>query len=334
MKGKKYTVIILLAVVLTACTFGDTVRTPTPPLNMREWREVDSDFLDNFTGRQELTFVEHGDLSFGERWPWWGWDTQLEDHTMIFWTDEELRDFRVVALGFNDIDDSFYVRHELDDMFSFHPNSLYMLNVELLHSLMPRVGITFTDSHGNHHRLLIQKDIQGEPLFSLSVFDENHFATWGETIAPKPFAMRDGGRFNIRGIGGHHAFYDPRDSRFYFVGRGFDVIGLHDEAIEGGAQITHDSIRVTFDVGRNEIILPYIDGPMGELTGPTVSFEYTKGVGIVSEIECNPFEFYNDRHPPIYFEMPEEGAIQMAQLLLLAKELVDNHLSIFPYHLL
>jgi len=281
------------------------LRTPTPPLNIREWNEVDNAFLDSFGGRQGLTFVEHGDLSnpipFVERW-WW--HSQLENHTMIFWADEELFDFRVVALGFNDTNDSmsFYVRYELDNIGWFAPDSLYFLNASLLHYLIPRMGITFTDSHGNHHRMLIQESMRGEPypLFNLAVHDESHFAAWDESVPPEPFVMREMGvsGYVIRGIGGHRVSYDPRQGSFDFAGSGFDVMGLYGEAIEGVAQITQDSIRVIFAVARNEIILPNIDGPLGTLAGPTVAFEYIRGVGIVGDIEIYPFEFYDDRHMP------------------------------------
>jgi len=333
---------------------GENLRQPTPPLHMREWNEVDRDFLDNFGARWGTTFAEHGDMSdpfpFLERW--WGYD-QLQDHTMLLWSEEELFDFRLVALGFTDTGDemSFYVRHELDISHWVAPYSLIMVNATLHHYLIPRMGITFTDSRGVHHRLLIQESMQGGcyPLFNLAVFDDSHFATWDDSIPPQPIVMIEMGAYLVNGLGGHRISIDPRQrsmhfpggtnseyragdirqSSIFFAGSGFDVYGLHGEHLEGSAHFTQDGISVAFAVARNQIIMELTDGPLGTLAGPGVSFEYVPGLGSTTEIYYYPFEFWEGNHPPLEFYMPEEGAIQLARLLLQAVELVEEHRAFF-----
>jgi len=316
---------------------GDNLRQPTPPINMREWHEVDTAFLDNFGARWGITFTEHGDLEnpipFAERW--WG-HSGLQYHTMLIWPEEEITDLRIVALGFTETDDemTFYVRHELDHAGWVAPYSLIMVNATLHPHHAPRMGITFTDSHGVHHRMLIQEDTRGGycPRFSLIDFND-HYATWDDAMPLTPHVVEDMGSFLVRGLGGHHVVFDPRSDwprrHIFAAGGNFDVYGLHGEFIEGGGILTPDGIRVTIEIARNEIILPYIDGPLGTLAGPVVSFEYVHGVDIVGDIVCYPFEFWNDAQPPIYFYMPEEGAIQLARLLIFAYELVMTHREIF-----
>ena len=312
---------------------GQDLRQPTPPLNIREWNEVDESFLDNFGPRQGLAYIEHsGDLAnpVTRVEEWWG-HSQLEYHTMLIWADQEIYDFRVVALGFDETGDtmSFYVRHELLSFGWLAPNNLLMINASLLHYLIPRMGITFTDAYGNNHRMLISESMRGGcfPLFNLAVHDESHFALWDDTRQPLPFVIEDMGSYNVRGLGGRIMF-DPGQRTLFFAGFDFDVPGLYGEHIEGSAELTQDSIRVGLAVARNEIIMAYTDGPLGTLAGPSVTFEYVPRVGIIDGVNQRPFVFYNDAHVPLYFELPEEGAIELVQLLLRANELIVTYREI------
>lgn len=313
------------------------LRTQTPPLNIREWNEVDTAFLDGFGARWGLTFSERGDFAspnpYVERW--WG-HSQLQYHTILLWAEEELFDFRVVALGFEDTGDSmfFYVRHELDKVGWVAPNSLMMINASLIHYLIPRMGVTFTDSAGNHHRMLIRESMAGYPypLFFLNVFDDSHFATWDDSIAPIPFVKREIGNYLVHGIGGYHIAVHPgnEDSPpwIYFAGSGFAIAGLENEAIEGSAHITQDSLRISFAVARNEIIMEHTDDPLGTLAGPVVEFEYMVDFGLVY-LTLHPFEFQDDSHEHLHFDFTEESAIAFAELLKQALRMVIDFRSEF-----
>jgi len=316
---------------------GENLRNETPPLFIREWHEVDEEFLDKFVNMQGLTYIEHGDFDTlmprVERWT--SGNQQLDYHTMLIWSDQVLYDIRIVALGFNDTDDEtrFYVRHELLYIsWPMQPYSLLMINAGLLHYLIPRMGITFTDVYGNHHRMLIQESMAGGcvPLFHLAIHDESHFSLWDDTTQPLPFVAEDAGWYHVYGLGDPIRL-DPREgqSSVHFFGRYYDVPGLYDEFVIGGASLTQDSIRVSLVVARNEIIMEHTDGPLGEPAGPIIRFEYVPGHGLTGEIEHEPFTFYYDEHPPLYYDMPDEVAISFAQLLLQAFELINDYHKAF-----
>jgi len=310
---------------------GEDLRTPTPPLFIREWHEVDEEFWNNMDGRIGLTYIEHsGDMDnpIAQIEQWWG-ASQLDYNTMLIWSEEELRDVRVVALGFNDFGDemSFFVRHELLTIGWLSPNSMIMVNAGLFHYLIPRMGITFTDASGNHNRMLIHESMRGGcyPLFNLGIFDENHFALWDDSSKPLPFVKRDMNTFEVHGLGGRIFVNQNMHDIYLGISDDIDIVGLQGESIEGVARITQDSMQIYFAVARNEIIIEHTDGPLGTLAGPSVEFEYMSGMGLVDGITFHPFEFYNSAHPPLNFELSEEDAVQFAHILLKAVELVAEY---------
>jgi len=144
-----------------------------------------------------------------------------------------------------------------------------------------------------------------------------------------PHVVRVGADYVVYGLGGRIVVHLGQLGeigsmpRINFIGSGFPVPRLEAELIEGSALLTQDSIRVTFAVSRNDIILEHTDGPLGTVAGPVIEFEYVSGMGIT--IELRPFEFYNNRHEPLFFEFTEEGAIALAHLLLQALYMVDDY---------
>ncbi|MCL2217429.1 MAG: M56 family metallopeptidase [Defluviitaleaceae bacterium] len=303
---------------------GENLRWPTPPLNIREWNEVDDEFLNNFQTIHTLTSHEQG----GFERPYWlvSQEVEFNHHTIILWPDERLRDFRFVALGFNDDDGhvTFYTREILFRIGELAPNDAVALNVSFLHYLIPRGGIIFYDARGERRKMLIHESMRGGcfPLFNLGIHDETHFAGWSES----PFVERDSGVFIVHGFGGHVS-YNPQAGHmgeFYFAGN-FPAPGLENESIEGMAIVTQDSLRIHFEVARNDIILEFTDGPLGTLAGPGVSFEYLPGLGITG-LTFHPFEFQNG-HEPLHFDFTEENAIAFGQMVRQWLHLIDAYIN-------
>ena len=152
----------------------------TPPLNIREWREQDMGFdtgiRDSFDTIHNFTFAEQVNGSFILQNI-----VEIHPNTIILWADETLRDFRIVVLDFYD-DDGIMSFHPAETLFALDllsPGDVILLNAQLSHYLIPRVGITFTDANNRLHRLLLQESMRGGcfPLFTLLNY-EDHFAGW------------------------------------------------------------------------------------------------------------------------------------------------------------
>ena len=310
------------------------LRAPTPPLNLIEFGEVGMAFFNRSGGRQGLNITEVGDLSdFAVRAQRWWFDqnrpNQLGDHTLIIWPDEPLSDFKVVSLGFDDSDPNdpyFYVRHELLHQWWTGIHSYYFLNINVLHYLIPRVGVTFTDDAGTEHRILISESMAGYPYprWHLIPHDDNHWIRWDDSRAPQPIAIRGWSEYEITGLGAR--LFMSRRQPYLFIGNGrFEgITGLADEWVEGASRLVPEGISVEFAVARNTIIIEYTDGPLGTLAGPAVMFTYNPHTGHLSDVRHHPFVFHDDAHPPLHFDMPEQGMIEMAHALLLAFELVEQ----------
>ena len=142
-----------------------------------------------------------------------------------------------------------------------------------------------------------------------------------------PFVREDGSALAVHGFVGR--IYYQRDTatdmpRIYFLGRGFPVSQLRNETIVGSATITQDSLRISFVVARNNIIVEQIDEPLGTVVGPWVEFEHLQGIGI-TEMTSHPFRFDNG-HEPLHFELAEENALALAEMLRQVLEIVDDHM--------
>jgi len=151
----------------------------------------------------------------------------------------------------------------------------------------------------------------------------------GESILGEPLVTAEDGLFTVWAFGGH-IMYNPRERFLYFFMRDLPVAQLENEAIEGWAEVTQDSLRVGFYVARNDIIIEHTDGPLGTLAGPGMSFEHIAGIGII-EMKSHPFNFqdrgWETDHEPLYFDFEEESAEAFAQMLRQALRLVDDYIN-------
>ena len=156
---------------------GEDLRIQIPPLFARNRSEFDFQVV-HIT--HYLTAFEHGDMLN----PVWqvSRGAEINDHTLILWTDEPLRDVRFLALGLDGEGEemSFYTRELLHSITTLNPGESIALNVSFLHYLIPRFGITFLDESGEITRVFVRESMRGGcfPLLTLGLHDETHFALW------------------------------------------------------------------------------------------------------------------------------------------------------------
>ena len=143
------------------------------PLNIKDI-SIHSDFLDIFETIHTTTYLQ--------------WETEFYS-TLAFWSDEPLRNFTFLSLGFNEYNErmSFYTQEVPLTIEELLPTDVIILNVAFIHYLIPRGGITFKDESGMQWRIFIQDvSVRGGcelcfHSFILSPHDETHFADWTDT---------------------------------------------------------------------------------------------------------------------------------------------------------
>ena len=153
----------------------EVLRTPTPPINIREPYEIGfgylpqfEQFLDQFETIHEIILVRGG-------------------MTFVIWTDEPLRDFYFASLdvdglywgeGGRIVIDTREVIFEIDELL---PGEAFVFSVLFAQYLRPNAGIGFTDSNGVHRRMFIfGPSMRGGcyPLFALSPLGDSGWAVW------------------------------------------------------------------------------------------------------------------------------------------------------------
>jgi len=150
------------------------ISTLSLPLNIKDI-DAYSDFLDTFEIVYTTTYLQ--------------WETEFYS-TLAFWSDEPLREFTFLSLGFNGDSErmSFYTQEVLLTIDELLPTDVVVLNVAFIHYLIPRGGITFIDESGTQWRIFIQDvSVRGGcelcfHSFILNPHDETHFADWIDDI--------------------------------------------------------------------------------------------------------------------------------------------------------
>lgn len=159
---------------------GEFLRTPTPPLNIREMNEVDDDFLDKFDTIHTVTLREYGDLA--EPFIYTTTHVDISDHTIILWPDERLNEISIIALGFEEFAhrSMFYTREIVYNIPELAPTDAIVMNLSVLHYLMPRAGIIFRVGNQLPQRMFFTESMRGGcfPIYGLMVHDETHWARW------------------------------------------------------------------------------------------------------------------------------------------------------------
>jgi len=100
---------------------------------------------------------------------------------MLIWAEETIYDLAIVWIELGgDEEMAFEVQEHIFEVDALTPNDAIIFAARFVHYLIPRGGIIFTDSDGNHHRMLISDSSPRGgcwPHWWLSIHDDN-WAGW------------------------------------------------------------------------------------------------------------------------------------------------------------
>ena len=162
---------------------GEDLRSPTPPLVMREPREWGTPlqhFQESFQHFQEALYQ----FENIHRITYHQFETERHYYSFIIWTDEPLRDFFFASLdvaGHYWYDDKLVIgtREVIFEIDELLPGDAIIFDVAFSHYFLPRAGVGFTDSNGANRRMFILESMRGGcwPMYFLAPLSDD-WAAW------------------------------------------------------------------------------------------------------------------------------------------------------------
>ena len=159
----------------------EDLRTPTPPLSLREpWETWQSNspiqfhqFLYQFETIHRITYHQ--------------FETDWYGYSFVIWAEEPLQDFFFASLDvaghfwYADTQLIIYTQELIYAIDELLPGEAVVFDVAFSHYLLPHAGVGFTDSYGVHRRMFILESMRGGcwPVYFLSPLEDDGWAVWG-----------------------------------------------------------------------------------------------------------------------------------------------------------